>query len=169
MPVSAVVWLVNAAFFLMLAIVALVFGGLLFTAACSLFWPGLTRFENIMVLGDSDLRDEVQRRLEALLEASDSLLLELDEESVEQTKCGGAPAQYESSRSSLPNGATRIVVVGAKIMFRSGIAWVVGVAAEGFDLGPDGIRTPTSEAENSEVAMDADTSNLYKTRGRRSA
>jgi len=162
MPVNVAVWLVNAAFFLMLAIGALIVGGLLFTTACSLFWPGVTRFENIMVLGDSAVRDEVRRRIAELMEASDSQLLELEDELVERADCGGLPAQFVTSCSPLADGMTRISVAGATKMFRSGISWVVGVAAEGFDLTSTGTRTPVSEAICSELAMDADTSKLYK-------
>jgi hypothetical protein len=169
MPVGIAVWLVNAAFFLMLAIGALIIGGLLFTTVCSLFWPRLLRFENITVLGDSDLRDEVRRRVAVLMDAPDSQLLELEDESVERAECGGLPAQFLTSRTSLLDGMTRIAVAGATIMFRSGVSWVVGVAAEGFDLGPAGTRTPISEAASSELAMDAHTSKLYKDRGRLSA
>ena len=77
MPVGVVSWLVNAAFFLMLVVGVLVFGGLLFASVCSLYRPSLTRFESIIVAEASDLRNEVGRRVEVLLAASETHLQSL--------------------------------------------------------------------------------------------
>jgi len=162
MPVGVVSWLVNAAFFLMLVVGVLVFGGLLFTSICSLYRPSLTRFEFIMVAEASDLRNEVDRRLEVLLAASETHLQEFDADSFEVTECGESPALFRTSRDLLPDGLTRISVAGAQVLFRTGLTWSVWVAADGFDLGPGGTRTPISDFERSEIAMDVDTSPLYK-------